>query len=125
MQFLVCQQCKSLAMLEIKSAILVAYISYQNQIRIFLTLAEVSRLLLVYLHLRQLLIVHLLSLLPPNTIRVRGIQMITCILLLQATSRQYGMESNLATSKSCIPPNQALQSACIRSTFCDNCNLLK
>lgn len=114
-------------MLEIKSAILVACISYQNQIRIFLTLAEVSRLLLVYLylHLRQLLIVHLLSLLPPNTIRVRGIQMITCILLLQATSRQYGMESNLATSKSCIPPNQALQSACIRSTFCDNCNLLK
>lgn len=37
----------------------------------FLTLAEVSRLLFVYLHLRQLLIVHLLSLLPPNTIRVR------------------------------------------------------
>lgn len=91
----------------------------------FLTLAEVSRLLFVYLHLRQLLLVHLLSLLPPNTIRVRGIQMITCILLLQVTSRQYGMESNLATSKSCIPPNQALQSACIRSTFCDNYNLLK
>jgi hypothetical protein len=91
----------------------------------FLMLAEVSRLLSVYLHLRQLLLVHLLSLLPPNTICVRGIQMRTCILLLQPTFRQYGMESNLATSKSCIPPNQALQSACIRSTFCDNCNLLK